>query len=434
MTQNQDVNRLIIAAGAMKTVGVSIDVDGNEAIITGNGSGGGAGGSSSEQGLHLTFDLIANCPVQPPTDVAAWNTYLSTDAITTATVNGNSVVLLANHTFRLRSVFNNNTAIKHFIDASGYVTSCDYKVFNSCDILETLVFTGDTTFYEESISNNPLLTYLSINNTKIHTGYGGFGNSVLKKLDANNLVTVGDNFLESGYVSDLIFPELVSCGSTCFSSLDLTSAYYEYKVVAPKLKTIGNACFYSTSGQSATVIYLSALETAGSLFLSNVLTDNSIVHLESLKKVGQGSFGGNTGKVVTVYTNKHFAQTSAEYKAFKALNTVTEILIDNDVIEQVTTSADLTTTATTGAALDCNGATQAQLTLTLGTATTAPALQVQGSDDGTNWYNLGVPLTGVASSTVTIQLDNILPKNLRWKVSTAGASIGVGYKIILKAL
>jgi len=41
MTQNQDVNRLIIAAGAMKTVGVSIDVDGNEAIITGNESGGG---------------------------------------------------------------------------------------------------------------------------------------------------------------------------------------------------------------------------------------------------------------------------------------------------------------------------------------------------------------------------------------------------------
>jgi len=102
------------------------------------------------------------------------------------------------------------------------------------------------------------------------------------------------------------------------------------------------------------------------------------------------------------------------------------------VIEQITTSADLTTTATAGAALACDGSTIAQLTLTLGTATTAPALQIQGSDDGTNWYNLGIPMTGVVSSTVTIQLNNILPKNLRWKVSTAGVSIGAGYKIILR--
>lgn len=178
-------------------------------------------------------------------------------------------------------------------------------------------------------------------------------------------------------------------------------------------------------------IFLPKLTRAGASFLSSV---SGVIYLDigSCFELDSGAFASISGETLTVKIHPALL-TNADYIALKANNTITELL-DNDVIEQTTTSADLTTTATTGAALACDGATQAQLTLTLGTATTAPALQMQGSDDGTNWYNLGVSLVGITSSTVTIQLDNILPKNLRWKVSTAGVSIGVGYKIILKAL
>lgn len=112
MTQNQDVNRLIIAAGAMKTVGVSIDVDGNETIITGNGSGGGAGDASlaeqevqtallttidaktNSKGLYLEFVDIALAPVVPATDLAGWNAYFGfTDVFQSVDVGTNWVVL-----------------------------------------------------------------------------------------------------------------------------------------------------------------------------------------------------------------------------------------------------------------------------------------------------------------------------------------------------
>jgi len=227
---------------------------------------------------------------------------------------------------------------------------------------------------------------------------------------------------------DVFLDELIGVGDRFLNNTTGNAI----NVYISNVENIRNYCIKYTTAAKISALFASKLKKAGYDFLSGALVSGSVLQLESLVEVGAGSFTNNIGLSVTVYTNKRFAQTSAEYKAFKALNTVTEILIDNDVIEQVTTSAVLTSTSTTGAALDCNGATQAQLTLTLGTATTAPALQVQGSDDGTNWYNLGVSLTGVASSTVTIQLDNILPKNLRWKVSTAGASIGAGYKIILR--
>jgi hypothetical protein len=67
--------------------------------------------------------------------------------------------------------------------------------------------------------------------------------------------------------------------------------------------------------------------------------------------------------------------------------------------------------------------------------TTAPALQIQGSDDnGVNWYSIGTPLTAVASSSVTVTVNNVHSERIRAIVSTVGvgATLGAG-GVLLKA-
>ena len=107
----------------------------------------------------------------------------------------------------------------------------------------------------------------------------------------------------------------------------------------------------------------------------------------------------------------------------------------NTILSNTYTTGDLTSTATTSTAIACEGVSQITLSLTLTTATTPPAIQLQGSDDeGTNYYNLGVPLTGVASSTVQTSISGVLPTHVRWKVSTAGNTIGAGWSINMRAM
>lgn len=65
--------------------------------------------------------------------------------------------------------------------------------------------------------------------------------------------------------------------------------------------------------------------------------------------------------------------------------------------------------------------------------TTAPQLQIEGSEDATNWYAIGTPITAVASSTVMTQLTGALPKFIRGRISTAGVGVTAGY-ISIKAL
>lgn len=64
-----------------------------------------------------------------------------------------------------------------------------------------------------------------------------------------------------------------------------------------------------------------------------------------------------------------------------------------------------------------------QLVVNMGAiTTTAPAFQIEGSDDnGGGWYSIGAPLTGVASSTVQLTVVDINAALLRVRVSTAGS-------------
>jgi hypothetical protein len=79
---------------------------------------------------------------------------------------------------------------------------------------------------------------------------------------------------------------------------------------------------------------------------------------------------------------------------------------------------------------DCGNATQ--LIINVGAiTTTAPAIQLEGSDDfGTTWYSIGSPLTAVASSTVQITVTTLNSAAVRARVSTAGVGVTAGYVMI----
>lgn len=68
-----------------------------------------------------------------------------------------------------------------------------------------------------------------------------------------------------------------------------------------------------------------------------------------------------------------------------------------------------------------------QLVVNMGAiTTTAPQFQLEGSEDGTNWYSIGTPLLAVASSTVEVTV-NKSATFVRARVSTAGSGTTLGY-------
>ena len=104
MTQNQDVNRLISAAGAMKTVGVSIDVDGNEAIITGNGSVGGDASAAKQDEQTALLTTISN-------NAGGGSTLVSDTPTSVSSLAATQTLIAANANRRSLTIFNNSTAI-----------------------------------------------------------------------------------------------------------------------------------------------------------------------------------------------------------------------------------------------------------------------------------------------------------------------------------
>lgn len=98
-------------------------------------------------------------------------------------------------------------------------------------------------------------------------------------------------------------------------------------------------------------------------------------------------------------------------------------------------SVTLTTLNSTTPTYNVDGATKLMLVVNVGAiTTTAPALQVEGTEDGSTWYAIGAPLTAVASSTVMLNLNELaIPRAVRARVSTAGVGVTAGY-VSIKAL
>lgn len=91
----------------------------------------------------------------------------------------------------------------------------------------------------------------------------------------------------------------------------------------------------------------------------------------------------------------------------------------------------LTTLNSVTPSINVQNCNNAQLVINIGTATTAPTLQMQGSDDnGLTWYPIGAALLAVASSTVQLTQNNIQSQLLRAIVTSAGATVVAGYVLI----
>lgn len=105
-------------------------------------------------------------------------------------------------------------------------------------------------------------------------------------------------------------------------------------------------------------------------------------------------------------------------------------LPQRQLIDRTISLTTLNSTTPILLARDCGNATQ--LIISVGAiTTTAPAIQLEGSDDfGLTWYSIGTPLTAVASSTVQVTITDVNAAALRARVSTAGVGVTAGYVMI----
>ena len=86
------------------------------------------------------------------------------------------------------------------------------------------------------------------------------------------------------------------------------------------------------------------------------------------------------------------------------------------------------TQGSTTPALFVEGTSRLQLVVNMGAiTTTAPVLGLQGSEDGTSWYDVGPSLASVANSTVQLTVPDISVKFVRAVVRTAGVGATLGY-------
>lgn len=117
----------------------------------------------------------------------------------------------------------------------------------------------------------------------------------------------------------------------------------------------------------------------------------------------------------------------------RAINRLQNSNSSEAVRQLIDRSIVLTTLNSTTPSLDTRDAgNRAQLVVNVGAiTTTAPALQMEGSDDnGASWYAIGTPLTAVASSTVQLTVVDINAALMRVRVSTAGSGVTSGYVMI----
>jgi len=100
--------------------------------------------------------------------------------------------------------------------------------------------------------------------------------------------------------------------------------------------------------------------------------------------------------------------------------------------QMIDRTINLTSLGSTTAVLQAEQQTKnVQLTINIGAATGAPAVQLQASDDaGASWYSIGSPLTAVASSTVSSTIANVTAQQYRAIVTTAGTGVTAGYTLV----
>lgn len=91
---------------------------------------------------------------------------------------------------------------------------------------------------------------------------------------------------------------------------------------------------------------------------------------------------------------------------------------------------DLNTLSSVTSSLYCAGARNFQMIISIGTASLVPQIQLQGSDDGSNWYDISTPLVSVVSAIKHLTVNDITTSFVRGKISTAGITAIPGYLML----
>ncbi len=85
-------------------------------------------------------------------------------------------------------------------------------------------------------------------------------------------------------------------------------------------------------------------------------------------------------------------------------------------------------------ALYVDGPKDVILVVSLGAATTPPAIQLEASEDnGATWAAISSPVTAAANGTVRIKALDEYPRHVRATVATAGSGATLGY-VLIKAV
>jgi len=92
---------------------------------------------------------------------------------------------------------------------------------------------------------------------------------------------------------------------------------------------------------------------------------------------------------------------------------------------------DPLTAGSSTASLFTEGCEYNDLIVNMAAGGTAPVIQLQGSEDNTNWYNIGTALTATVGATTALSVaDGSVPKFSRATVATAGAGSVLNYVAI----
>jgi hypothetical protein len=105
--------------------------------------------------------------------------------------------------------------------------------------------------------------------------------------------------------------------------------------------------------------------------------------------------------------------------------TITRQIIDRTIVLSTASSSTVNLIAE-------QGTKNVQMTVNIGAASpSTPAVQIQASDDaGSSWYLIGTPLTTVASSSVSITVNNVTAQLFRVVVTTAASGATLGYVLV----
>jgi hypothetical protein len=137
------------------------------------------------------------------------------------------------------------------------------------------------------------------------------------------------------------------------------------------------------------------------------------------------AFTGNRVRYVQTVggTTPSFTRSLNRLQASDAVSSIRQ-LIDRTIV--------LTTLNSNTPSINVQNCSNIQLVINVGAiTTTAPQIQLQGSDDnGATWYSIGTPLTAVASSTVSLKVNDNNAQFVRAIVSTAGVGVLSGYVLI----